>query len=64
MFYVLWMPMAAATQLGLDNPAFIWLPLLHAIIFHQPVARQISDWRAIAKNATLVYHGRRARQAY
>jgi 4-hydroxybenzoate polyprenyltransferase len=64
MFYVLWMPMAAATQLGLDNPAFAWLPFLHAIIFYQPVARQLGDWRAIIENATLVYRGRRARQAY
>lgn len=63
-FYVLWMPMAAATQLGFDNPAFIWLPLLHMVIFHQPAAQQVGDWRAIIKNASLVYGGRRARQAY
>jgi 4-hydroxybenzoate polyprenyltransferase len=57
MFYVLWMPMAAATQIGLDNPASFSLPILHAVIFHQPVVQQLSDWLAIIKNATLVYRG-------
>jgi hypothetical protein len=47
------MPMAAATQIGLDNPALIPLPILHAAIFHQPVGQQVGDWRAIIKNATL-----------
>jgi 4-hydroxybenzoate polyprenyltransferase len=61
MFYVLWMPMAAATQLGLDHPAFIWLPLLHMAIFRQPLAQQVGDWRAISENATLVFRGRRGR---
>jgi 4-hydroxybenzoate polyprenyltransferase len=58
MFYILWMPMAAATQISLDNPALISLPILHAVIFHQPVVQQLSDWLAIIKNATLVYRGR------
>ena len=40
MFYVLWMPAAAATQIGLDNPAFFWLPILHFIVFHKPVVEQ------------------------
>ena len=64
MFYVLWMPTAAAIQLGLNNPAFLWLPILHAVIFHQPLAQQLRDWRAIIDNAALVYRARRARQAY
>jgi 4-hydroxybenzoate polyprenyltransferase len=64
MFYVLWMPMAVASQLALANPAFISLPILHVVIFHQPVVQQVADWRAIIKNATLVYRGRRARQAH
>jgi len=64
MFYVLWMPMAAATQIALDNPALFPLPILHLIIFRQPVVQQIGDWLAIIKNATLVYRGCRARQAH
>ena len=58
MFYVLWMPMASATQIGLDNRALISLPILHTVIFHQPVVQQLGDWLAIIKNATLVYRGR------
>lgn len=64
MFYILWMPMAAAAQLGLGNRAFIWLALLHVVIFHQPVAQQVGDWRAIIRNVTLAYRGRSARQAH
>ena len=63
MFYVLWMPMAAATQLGLDIRALIWLPLVHTVIFYRPLAQQVGDWRAVIKNATLVYCGSRAGQA-
>jgi|SRR5271157_314447 len=63
MFYVLWMPMAAATQLGLDHPGFVWLPLLHMVIFHQPLVQQVGDWRAVIENATLVYRGRRTEHA-
>jgi 4-hydroxybenzoate polyprenyltransferase len=63
MFYVLWMPMAAAAQLGLDHPAFVWLPLLHVVIFRQPLVQQVGDWRAIIENATLVGRGRRTRHA-
>ena len=64
MFYVLWMPMAAATQMALDVPALLWVLLLHAAVFHRPVAQQIGDWRAIIKNATLVYRDRGMRQAH
>jgi 4-hydroxybenzoate polyprenyltransferase len=64
MFYVLWMPMAAATQIGLDNPAFSPIPILHVAVFHQPVVQQLGDWLAIVKNATLVYRGRRGRQTH
>lgn len=50
MFYVLWMPMAAAVQLGL-HAGFLWVPLIHAAVFHAPVRQQAEDWRAIIKNA-------------
>jgi len=63
-FYVLWMPMAAATQMALAHPAFISLAILHVVIFRQPVVQQVVDWRAIVKNATLVYRGRRAKRAH
>jgi 4-hydroxybenzoate polyprenyltransferase len=61
MFYVFWMPMAAATELGLDHPAFIWLPLLHMAIFREPLVQQVRDWRAIGENAILAYRGRSSR---
>ncbi|MGB8840547.1 MAG: UbiA family prenyltransferase [Aliidongia sp.] len=51
MFYTLWMPMAAAVQLGFEGPGFFWIPLLHAAIFRQPLARQRDDWRAMVQQA-------------
>jgi 4-hydroxybenzoate polyprenyltransferase/SAM-dependent methyltransferase len=47
MFYVLWMPMAAAVQLGMCGPGFVWIPLLHAFVFRQPIRQQMRDWYAI-----------------
>ena len=47
MFYILWLPMAAALQLGLQGPGFFWIPLLHIIIFRQPLLRQLDEGRAI-----------------
>lgn len=61
MFYILWLPIAAATQLGFDNPAFIWLPILHLVVFPQPVAQQVADWRAIISNRAPLYRARRPR---
>jgi hypothetical protein len=62
MFYVLWMPMAAAVQLALDDPILIWIPLVQIAVFRQPVVQQIGDWRAILTNANLVRAARRARR--
>lgn len=64
MFYILWMPMAAAIQIGLDNPVFISVPILHAVIFHQPVFQQLRDWLAIVKNAARIYRARLAGQVH
>jgi 4-hydroxybenzoate polyprenyltransferase/SAM-dependent methyltransferase len=47
MFYILWMPMAAAVQLGFEGPGFFWVPLLHAAVFREPLLRQLDDWRAM-----------------
>ena len=58
MFYVLWMPMAAGVQLAVYRPAFLWIPLFHAVVFRQHLAQQVGDWRAILLNAKVVYHGR------
>jgi SAM-dependent methyltransferase len=51
MFYILWLPMAAALQLGLEGPGFFWIPVLHAVVFRQPIRRQLDDWRAMLQQA-------------
>ena len=51
MFYILWLPMAAAAQLGLEGPGFFWIPVLHAVVFRQPMLRQLDDWRAMLRQA-------------
>jgi hypothetical protein len=61
MFYVLWLPMAAAVQLAVDHPAFVWIPLLHAIVFRRPVVQQIVDWHAMLRGAALAYPHRLGR---
>jgi 4-hydroxybenzoate polyprenyltransferase len=55
MFYVLWLPMAAAIQLGLDRRALFWLPLLHGLVFRRPAVQQVADWHAVLKQAALSY---------
>jgi 4-hydroxybenzoate polyprenyltransferase len=51
MFYVLWMPIAAALQLAIDHPIMFWIPVLQAAVFPGLCAQQAGDWRAIALNA-------------
>lgn len=51
MFYVLWMPMAAALQLAFHRQAFAGMLLLHGLIFRRPIAQQLADWRATLKQA-------------
>ncbi|MEI9984089.1 MAG: UbiA family prenyltransferase [Aliidongia sp.] len=51
MFYVFWLPMAAALQLGFEGPGFFWIPLLHAAVFRQPLMRQLDDWREMLQLA-------------
>src|SRR6202035_10422 len=41
MFYILWMPVAAAVQLGFEGTGFFWVPLLHAVVFRQLILRQL-----------------------
>jgi 4-hydroxybenzoate polyprenyltransferase len=44
MFYVLWLPMAAATQLAIRDPAWMWLPVIHAAVFYPVGLRQMREW--------------------
>jgi hypothetical protein len=53
MFYVLWIPMAAATELAFDNVVFVWVQLLHLAVFYRPAVQQIQDWRTVLRNAVL-----------
>ena len=57
MYYVLWLPMAAAVQVGYAQPALLWIPVLHALVFYQPIAQQVADWRAIGQNAGPLFRG-------
>jgi 4-hydroxybenzoate polyprenyltransferase/SAM-dependent methyltransferase len=51
MFYILWLPLAAAVELGLEGPGFFWIPVLHAVTFRPPILRQRDDWQAILAQA-------------
>jgi hypothetical protein len=51
-FYVLWLPLAAAVQLAARNPAWAWLPLLHAAMFYQPFLLQIRELGTIIQVGT------------
>jgi len=60
-FYVMWLPMAEALQLAFHRQAFVGVLLLHGLIFRQPIAQQLADWRAILKQAALAYLARLAK---
>lgn len=47
-FYCVWLPLAACLQLALADPAWLWLPPLHALAFVRIVAAQARDGRAVA----------------
>jgi glycosyltransferase involved in cell wall biosynthesis len=46
-YYVLWLPLAAATQLAVVHPALAWLPLVQAAAFARPLRAQIADLRVV-----------------
>lgn len=48
MFYTLWLPLAAAVQLSLQNVSLAWVPFLHALLFREQIAVQAGDVRALA----------------
>lgn len=50
MFYTLWMPMAAALQLAARGPAWLWLPVVHFVLFRDVFAAQASDLKSVAAN--------------
>jgi 4-hydroxybenzoate polyprenyltransferase len=47
MFYVLWLPLAAAVQLAVRDSAWLCLPLLHVAIFYKTFAMQLRDLDSI-----------------
>jgi 4-hydroxybenzoate polyprenyltransferase len=61
LFYVLWLPLAAAIQLAFDRPGWLALPLLHLAVFHPQARQQVRDWRSIAAAAAMAYRSRRRR---
>lgn len=48
-FYYFWLPLAAALQLALLEPAWAWLPLLQLGLFSRIAVYQIHDLLALAK---------------
>jgi 4-hydroxybenzoate polyprenyltransferase len=61
LFYVLWLPMAAAIQLALARRGWLALPFLHLAVFHPQAAQQLRDWRSIAAAVAAGYRRRRSR---
>jgi 4-hydroxybenzoate polyprenyltransferase len=58
LFYVLWLPLAAAVQLAAHDRAWAWLPVLHAVMFYQPLLLQVRELGSVAKIATRPYRRR------
>jgi 4-hydroxybenzoate polyprenyltransferase len=52
-FYVFWLPVAASLQMALDNPLWIWVPALHAVLFHATLTEQANSVRSVLKVAKL-----------
>jgi 4-hydroxybenzoate polyprenyltransferase len=48
LFYVVWFPLAAAVQLALLGPGWLWLPILHGLIFLPVLRLQARDLRSVA----------------
>lgn len=58
-FYVFWLPMAASVQLALADPAWIWILMLHAGLFHATLTEQARSIGSIVKVADLPNRWRR-----
>ncbi len=52
-FYVLWLPLGAAVQLAASEPVWMWLPVVHALLFYPNVSAQIAELKAIIRVADL-----------
>lgn len=46
-FYVVWLPLAAAVQLSLLHPGWLWLPVLHVCVFRAVLRVQVGDLRSV-----------------
>lgn len=55
MFYVSWLPMAAALQLAASDRIWWWLPLLHAATFYRTIIMQYSELACITRVAQARY---------
>jgi 4-hydroxybenzoate polyprenyltransferase len=58
LFYVLWLPLAAAVQLAVDRPGWLAIALIHVVVFHPQVAQQLRDWRAMGDAVAHAYRRR------
>jgi hypothetical protein len=52
-FYVLWLPLAAAIQLAASGLVWIWLPIVHVLLFWFNVAAQFAELKAVIQVADL-----------
>jgi hypothetical protein len=57
-FYVLWLPLAGAIQLAYSDPTWLWLPVLHALIFYRPIFLQLHELYAIVQVASRPFRRR------
>jgi 4-hydroxybenzoate polyprenyltransferase len=58
MFYTVWLPLAAAVQLAVRNPAWWWLPLLHAAAFYPMLFSQLTELKSVMQISTRPYRRR------
>jgi len=62
MFSTLWLPLAGAVQLALQNVPLAWLPVLHGLFFRDQIAMQIADARAVACQLRIQFVHPRSKQ--
>jgi hypothetical protein len=52
-FYVVWLPFAAVLQLAASEPAWLWMPIAHVLMFHRNFVAQFAEIKAILRIADL-----------
>ncbi|MBR0757111.1 UbiA family prenyltransferase [Bradyrhizobium jicamae] len=50
-FYIFWLPIAAALQLAIHDPFWIWLPIAHVVLFYPTAIELIAEIRGMIVTA-------------